>query len=493
MSNAWCKALGIETPSLDAVVRHPDANTYALLLVALLERGGPMTLEDVASRFEQAGVADRARALLSLKRCQPARPPVYRVGDLYHLDPTDDELGLWTFRLGLEPPRFEPPAPPPPMPIPGPDVALTREELSEAWENAGLGPWSAQRLVLAVLDATGGPAEPAEVADFVARCTPWKRLRLDNPHFQRRNSAVRVLADGRWAIADDVEDAVRSMRIAVRELLVSARTRPRFDPVASAEWAARVDRERAERGAVLAARSRALLVAFPPESPRAAALVDVGAHEVWTFVGDEELADLRARLERYEVLGAIEIRALLHALGFDPGGRQLAELGPPQKSVTVDRRTLKLTTAMLVQGSCGIAQPFGDPAKLAAYLRAGELTKLRRRLASDVKSLHALDAYARLHGLVRLRWGFLDELLPAPWVRSDEPKLHDLMRSALGKRLPLEVVTGSAPGWEEPWARARLVHVAQDGSRYRIWLEDEHGGRVDEEEIQRARLPVAVH
>ena len=92
MTNDWCRTLGIEPPTLPAVVHHREANTFALLLVALLERGESMTLADVATRFEEAGIAGRARALASLNRCKPGRPPVYRDGDRYHLDPHDDDL-----------------------------------------------------------------------------------------------------------------------------------------------------------------------------------------------------------------------------------------------------------------------------------------------------------------------------------------------------------------------------------------------------------------
>ena len=60
--------------------------------------------------------------------------------------------------------------------------------------------------------------------------------------------------------------------------------------------------------------------------------------------------------------------------------------------------------------------------------------KLRRRLEADAKSLLALNQYGRLHGAVRLRWGFLDEMLPAPWVHRDEPMLHDLMKQAYNAR-----------------------------------------------------------
>jgi hypothetical protein len=105
--NAYCERLGISVPSLLDLGKHVEANTYALLIVALLERGGPMSLDEVAARFEDAGIATAADALTSLKRCRPARPPVYRDGDRYALDPYDDELDLWAFRLGLRPPRLK--------------------------------------------------------------------------------------------------------------------------------------------------------------------------------------------------------------------------------------------------------------------------------------------------------------------------------------------------------------------------------------------------
>ena len=183
MDNDWCRTLGIEPPTLDAVAHHREANTFALLLVALLERGHPMTLADAAMRFEEAGIAWRADALSSLKRCKPGRPPVYRDGELYHLDPHDHDLDLWVFRLGLRPPkvpRVEPPALDAEA-LPGPEVPLTEAELDEAWKDASLFSWSAQRLALAALDAHGGPLPPADVVAAVARRTRWHGLDDDSP------------------------------------------------------------------------------------------------------------------------------------------------------------------------------------------------------------------------------------------------------------------------------------------------------------------------
>lgn len=497
-TNDWCKTLGIAPPKLEAVAGHRVANTFALLLVTLLERGEPMTLADVAARFEEAGIATRSSALLSLQRCQPGRPPVYREGELYHLDPHDDELDLWAFRLGLRPPKVArtPPKEVESPPLPDPDTALTLGELSDAWKHASLNNWSAQRLTVAVLDAHGGPLTPAEVVAAVAARARRHGLNEDAAKFIRRGSAVDVLADGRWAIAADADATVKQARAAVRDRAAVTRRNMamRTDPAVVEQRREAWEKKRAAHGAELASLSRALLVAFPAARPEAVALVDVNEHEVTTFVG-AELSSLPSRLAAFDVLGAIDVRGLLRALGFDPGERRLAELGPPQKTKKLNQRgrTLKITTALLVQGSCGVGKPFGDEKKLAEYLAKGDETRLRRRLEADVKSLYDLYEYGRLHGSVRLRWGFLDERIAAPWVHHDELGLYDLKRSALAMKVPLEVVVGAAPGWSEPWSRVRLAHVEQDANGWRTWLLDEDGFPIDEGEVQRARLSVEVH
>ncbi|MBN2573152.1 MAG: hypothetical protein JXP73_01180 [Deltaproteobacteria bacterium] len=491
--NHWCEILGIVPPRLEAVKNRPEASSYSLLLVALLERGEPMTLPEVALRFEQAGIAPREQALASLKKSRPARAPVYRDGEQYHLDPHDHDLDLWAFRLGLRPPKVQaPPAAPRPVaPLPAPEVRLSVAELEEAWKNASLGAWSQQRLALAVLDAAGGPMLPAEVELFVRAQSQWAYVSQDSAKFRRHDSPIEVLADGRWAIAAGADAAVATVREAVRVRLAELRGRAalRPDPAAMDARRRAYEQERKEHDAMLAGQSRALLAAFPPAAPRAVAMVDVGRHTVETFI-DGELATLRARLSDYEVIGAIDVRALLRALDFDPQSRRLAELGPPQKSITLNRRgrSLKLTPTLLVQGTCRIARPFGDPAKLAGYLASGQLGKLKARLEADAKSLYALHEYGRLHGPVRVRWGFLDEHLPAPWVHWDEPKLYDLKQAALEKDQPLEVVVGSAPGWENPWSRAQRARVVREERGYGSYLVDDDGLQIFDDDVQAARV-----
>lgn len=493
-TSGWCDVLGIQRPDLAAVKDHREASTYACLLVALLEREEAMTLAQVARRFDEVGIASFEEALRSLKRCRPGRAPVYRDGDDYGLDPHDDELGLWVFRLGLRPPKVPPlrVVRPPPPPLPGDEVPLSPAELDEAWKDASLRSWSIRRLALAVLDAHGGGPLPAEdVVAFVSERTAWHPLEADSSTFKRKGCPVLVGEDGSWRVADDSDEALQAARKAVRERVAMHRKHASLqpDPAVMAARRKAIERKEAENAEALASMSRALVVVFPRKEPRAAALVDVGEQTVESFI-DEELDELRTRLVDYDIIGAEDVRPLLRALGVDGDGQRLAELGPPQKTMTINQRgrTLKITTAMLVQGSCGISRPFGDPKKLRTYLAKGQETKLRRRLEADVKSLYSYYQYGRLHGAVRLRWGFLDEPLPVPWVHRDEPTLYHLKKTALERGQPLEVVIGNAPGWTDPWARARMAFVGHEPKRYRTWLVDDEGFVIDEADVQRARL-----
>jgi len=494
--NPYCDILGIEVPRLEAVRHHEGATTFSLLIVALLERGGPMTLVEVAERFEQARIAPAGDALRALRRCRPARPPVWRDGDHYGLDPHDDDLDLRVFMLGLRPPRIQSPAParPQPEPLPGPEQRLSVEELEEAWKDISLYSWSRQRLVLAVLDAHNDALRPEDVVAFLDARARWHGLDTDSAKFKRPGSAVEVRADGRWAIAPGT-DALLSARTTVRERLAMLRRWASMQPDPAEVEAGRraVEQQRAAHAGELATLRRVIVHGWPASRPEAVVLLDVGARAISTFLG-EEIGAVPQRLDAYDVIAAVDVRVLLRALGYEPGQRRLADLGPPQKTKQLNRRgrTLKITTQLLIQGSCAISRPFGAPEKLRSDLQAHDGTRLRRRLEADAKSLYALYQYGRLHGAVRLRWGFLDERIPAPWVHRDEPTLYTLEREALERGVPLEVVAGSAPGWADPWSRARRCTVHRESGSWWIYLVGEDGEVIDDADVQLARIPAVV-
>jgi hypothetical protein len=179
----------------------------------------------------------------------------------------------------------------------------------------------------------------------------------------------------------------------------------------------------------------------------------------------------------------------MRSLAIKQGKWQLVELGPPQKTRKLNKagRKLKITMSLLVQGSCGISKPFADPKHLRGYLQKGEITKFRRRIEADAKSVAAIYQYGRLHGAVRLHWGFLDERIPVTWKHMDEPSLYSLVREAFEKGREIAVVTGSAPGWADPWSRVRRCIVEKSGD-YDYTMFDEGGMAVDERDVQLARL-----
>ena len=491
MSNPYCETLGIEVPSLEAVRNHPEANTYALLIVALLEQGDAMTLGQVANEFERVGIAPAESALRSLKRCRPARPPVYRDGDDYSLDPFDDELDLWAFRLGLRPPKVPMlrPVPPPPEPLPEPEVPLSVAELEEAFRDAYLTSWSAQRVALAVLDSHGGRLANQQVLEVLDRLCTRHVLRQTSADYWRRGAPIQAADDGTWQV-DPGHPALLSAREAVRQRLATVRKWPQhqIEPAVQAAHQRRLEAREAAHAAEVAKLSRVLIHAFPPKSPEVVVLVDVATRELMTYP-QEQLDAARVRLADYDLIGAVNVRPLLKSLGFDPSRHRLAELGPPQKTITLNKRgrTLKITLTLLAQGTCGISKPFGDPAKLREYLRQGQTTRLRRRLEADIKSLFALYQYGRLHGALRLRWGFLEERLPVPWVYRDEPKLHKLQEQAYHSGQDLEAVIGNAPGWADPWARARRCAIVADDRPYEFLMVDEEGFVVDDRDVQLVR------
>jgi hypothetical protein len=494
-ANSYCERLGIAVPSLTAVRSHPAANTYALLIVTLLQHGRPMTLADVAKELAAAGVVSHVDdAYFSLKRCRPARPPVYRDGDLYALDPHDHELDMWAFRLGLRPPRVQRPEPTSPPPRPPASQRLTTDELDEAWRNdANINAWSAQRIALAILDAHDRPMTPDEIVAFVSARTKWHRLAAEPSTFRRRGAAVNVNTNGTWSIVDGASELAMA-RDAVRDAIERARRYPRSNPEAIAAARRAFERRRAAHAAELAQLERVLVHAFPARAPRVAVLIDIEQREITTLVGDE-LSQVGSLLERFDILCGVDIRATLRALGVDPGARRLAEIGPPQKSVRLNAsgRTLKITTSMLIQSSCGISRPLGDEKKLRAYLASGQTNKLVARLEADAKSLFALHEYGKVHGCVRLRWGALDQMFPAPWHHYDEPSLHHLINEAFDLNMGLIAVVGHPPAWNDPWSQARRLEVVRGEREYDRMLFDELGRYVDNRDVQLARLETVIN
>ena len=184
---------------------------------------------------------------------------------------------------------------------------------------------------------------------FVSERTTVHRFAPNPTTFLRKSAAVAVAEDGSWSIKPGSTELIMA-RDAVRDALLSAHRNPRRS--SSADLAVMVraaETKRAAHAAELAALRRVILHAYPPQAPRAVVLVDVDLHTLTTLI-DDQLQGLDALLQTYDMLCGVDIRAQLRILAIDPGTRRLGELGAPHKTISLGRRSEKLTTAMFVQG-----------------------------------------------------------------------------------------------------------------------------------------------
>jgi hypothetical protein len=139
---------------------------------------------------------------------------------------------------------------------------------------------------------------------------------------------------------------------------------------------------------------------------------------------------------------------------LDAKAFRISELGPPQKSMTLaGDRVLRITTEMLVRGSCHISRPLGDAGKLRAYHREGRVEKLQARVEADAWSLFAMYQYGRLHGAVRLRWRTVDERFAVAWPHWDEQRLYEILHDRHTFMGAYDVVLPPVD-WRDPWAKA---------------------------------------
>ena len=85
-------------------------------------------------------------------------------------------------------------------------------------------------------------------------------------------------------------------------------------------------------------------------------------------------------------------------------------------------------------------------------------------------------------------------MLPVPWVHWDEPTLYDMKHQAHEQGLAIEVVAGGAPGWTDPWSRARVCYTMDNPDGFGLLLVDNEDYVIDSRDVQLARLkPIRSH
>jgi hypothetical protein len=470
-SNAYCARLGVtRIPRVEEFVgrRGPFGPTklFDLMIVALLENGEPMTFDSVVARLDKAGARSPVGDLpLSLKKSWRRRNPIYQdESGRLALDLVHPDLSGRLFSLGLRPPYVEPLPDPPPIAMPGDDVPLSLADVEAAFRGRPLYSISPARIAAAVLEARG-ESMTAEAIDEELRLLGAGAPLLLNHAWQQVNSTV-VRVSGQTLTLDQESPQLPGMRRAVRrraeqELRRRAgeerfRKQKALAGARIAEIRAREERE--------AQSLRRVMLRLVPDAgePAGLACADLQTLNIRTFLFDE-IKRACLEIDSYDVVAGIEVRECLRRLGLSIARFQTIELGPPKKTVKLNRRgdRLRLTPELVISGSTGIRRPLTEAATLAADIAARSLGRLRRALERDAKSLVTFYDYVRLHRYARLRWGFLDERLHVDWPVPGDESLHGILENAARNGSTVELVLGRAPSWKAPWADARRGTISR--------------------------------
>ena len=474
MADPWWQLVGLAAaPRLAEAVVQPQVKLFQLLQIALLEHGEAMHEAAIAQRLAALGVVSpRTDLVTALVKSWHGLPPVRRQRDgLLAIDIEYRWLTLLPQRLGLVPETRigarsvaeEPPLAPPPT------VPLSREECAALLACNGLASLSDARAIAAILEAHGSPMTLAAINAILGSATGgWGRRRQIAPERLRgwREALVVVNPGASLSLSDD-QALLMGMRTAVRlraYVLLREQERHRRSAVrrTSRPPAATVQAEAA------APLRRLVVRAYPAEGlPRALSVLDPVAHAITTVV-DASIPAMAALLAGADLIVGLEPERSLAALGLE---RRCADLTrhPHTRQLNRRGRTLRITTARTDNRDGRHQPPLVRPGGHAPVpRRRRHHPGLRRRLESDVKALAAFYRYGRLHGDVRLRWGFLDERRPVEWPGSPGDPLHAMVAAASAADAELDVVAGSAPGWADPWSRAMRGRATLDHNALRL-------------------------
>jgi len=321
--NVYCERLEtLRVPRVEEFVGRRvllgHANLFDLMIVALLENGGPMALEAIAERLWEAGAESGAGdMLLSLKKSWRRREPIYEdETGLLALNVTHLDLDLRLFTLGLRPPHGEPLPDPPPLAMPGEEVPLTHEEVDAAFRGRRLVSHSAARTAAAVLDAHGKPMTLPEIDQYLASIDV-EIFSLASNRWDKVSSDLVKLSGSLLELGGD-RARIGSMRKSIRTMAkpeLERRVRNERSRVQHARIEARLaERDRKEREE--AASLRLVLLRLAPEAGEVlgVSMLDPRTMSVRTFVLDE-VERARESLESFDVVIGLDVRDSLKRLG----------------------------------------------------------------------------------------------------------------------------------------------------------------------------------
>ena len=237
------------------------------------------------------------------------------------------------------------------------------------------------------------------------------------------------------------------------------------------------------------ARKAVLRCLFDGETLLGAVTLDPDRRQFAYFVDPASLADWLGYMDL--ILGLDPLNDLAR-IGFAPSENTVLDLTPPFNYHWLKGGGMKEFSAKdVIRMTLGLPRPLENQQKLRQYFYVrGKKTLAIKRLKGDVKTLWNFYEYGRLHGFVRLRWRYLNELYAVSWNPGRQPLIEEILDAACDAEKAVDVVFGAPPSWDEPWngcfrcnvmARNEAMFVLQrtdNGRSGPIWVGDIFAVRV---------------
>jgi hypothetical protein len=499
-ANRYCQRLRLAPPDLQAALGNAEVRLVHLMALALLEAGGPMSLEAIAERIGRLPLPPRLRTAdlaASLRKAWHGQPLIVRdaADGLFSLDLLSDYALRQVARMADPGRKQAAPVGRHDFEQPPDHVRLSEAEVEAAFRDRALDSVSSFRRAVAILDAR---REPATLDAINERLVSWagQRARIDDRNLiSWPLDAVRTRPDGLLELDPALPDlpAVRrqvrrmaSARLRAQAESETARERRRAI-VASVEAEQRRDVEEARR-----ARRGLVHIVTVDGIARAAAVVDSATRRLDVFVG-QQLFELPERLAAFDLLAGLDLRSSLRRFGLDPDRWWLAELRPTQRTFRPSDRgpAVPVRLSAIVQATTGRR---GVPAEDATWkaLLDGPPARLAKRLVEDAAALFALYSYGALQGGVRIQSRPGAQLLPVAWSLAGDPDLRAFIDAACRRWVPVQVVVGPCADLADPWPGAATLTVLDWDAGMLLVRAGDDVRVLDPAEIRAVRLPDAA-
>ena len=332
--NLYCARLRIPVPRLEESVKRKDAKPLHLMIITLIENGGPMTVGEIAVRLRKAGYEGKGPELeKTLLRAWSKRHLLLRDKEgRLHPNFGARELDYPLFFIGPE----RPPLPrTKDFPLPPDSQRLTEKEVEAAFRNRTLY-GKASLPIAALLDALRRPLTLDEINERLGKLSRFRGSLMDSKKSHPKRGLFERDESGRFILVENSPDLPgirRKVREMARPTLASESHRKPGDGLTK-RWEERDRREEEEaRGMRRAVILSGNDLGFTPPI----GVLDLSNSEFRSF-DSSSLESLDEHLSGFQLLVGISLIDSLQSLGLNPIRWHLAELGPTPRKARMGKK-----------------------------------------------------------------------------------------------------------------------------------------------------------